>query len=575
MEKDQYALIDCRVSDPAQLKGGSLQDQEVACMQLAEKNGWKVDKVLRKPHSATTTERDDFDDACEYIKKRRAEGINITKYICKAIDRFTRMGTGEYINLKNKLETIGVDLVDVSGIIQAKRNSLEHLPGNFKYDWSMYSPSEGGELLAAHESKQEVRKILMRMVGAEIKLVQDGFSVRRAPDGLQNKTGEIDDTKKKIVREADPARVQYLVTMFDMLAEGMDYNDVVERLNAMGYRTRVYKHWDRSDKEHPKVFGTRGGNPLTVKQLQRTIEQTEYAGVNYEKWTRHRPVKMQYFDGIVTIDTFNRANRGRIFIIKLKDGTVEIEHNYSLWGKVKRLRDNPKYPWKCILCPSCGSEFLASPSTGKSGKKFEAYHCGAAKGKRAHKYFRVKQIELEKTVRVYLDSLKFKKGFMAGLELHLLNKYRQRESEILVESSSISRNVADLKAELAGALSSFQLAQTDTMRRMLEQRVNELDEQVHKAEKERGRIEINEKNIRNFRQYAEYIMEHPGEILTAADNLRSRRALMSLFFVQPPTYDAILSGTPKLQPLFTLSEDFKANKSYSVTLPGIEPGFKA
>ena len=579
--KIEYAIIDCRVSDPAQLKGGSLEDQEMACQMVADKNGWKVDKVFRKPHSATTNERDDFDDACEYVKKRRVEGVAITKYICKAIDRFTRMGAVEYIHLKNKLEALGVDLVDVGGIIQAKRNSLEHLGGNFMYDWSMSSPSEGGELLAAHESQQEVRKILTRMVGAEIKLVQEGFSVRRAPDGLRNKTVAISDTVTKVIREEDPSRVQYTEKMYKLLEDGMDYLEVVERLTAMGFRTRTYKHWDRSDKEHPKVIGTRGGNPLTVKQLQRTVAQTEYAGISYEKWNKHKPVRMHGFSGIVSIDRFNRANRGKIFIIEHEDGPIEIKHNYSKWSKIKRLRDNPKYPWKCILCPLCRSELLASASVGKSGQTFGAYHCGTStNAKRDHKYIRVKQGELERTVCAYLDNLKFKEGFMAGLELHILNKYRQRESEILVESSFVSQNVADLKAELSNALSAFENARTDLMRGMLEQRVGELDEKIKRAEKDRDKIEINEKSIRSFRQYAEHIMEHPAEILTASADLRSRRALMSLFFIEAPTYDEILSGTPLLQPLFKLSEDYTAetrgqnfDPKNSATLPGFEPGF--
>jgi hypothetical protein len=49
------------------------------------------------------------------------------------------------------------------------------------------------------------------------------------------------------------------------------------------------------------------------------------------------------------------------------------------------------------------------------------------------------------------------------------------------------------------------------------------------------------------------------------DNLETRRALMSLFFVETPTYNEIVNGTPKLQPLFKLSEAFKANKSQLVT----------
>ena len=569
-----YCVIDCRVSDPQQLKGGSLEDQEAASRMEAEQKGWVVDYVFRKPHSATTTERDDFEDVITYIIKRRKEGVRISKYICKTIDRFTRMGAIEYIALKTRLEDLGVDLVDTTGIIQPKRNSLEHL-GDYKYWWSMSSPSEGGELLAAHESRQEVKKILTRLIGAEIKLVQDGYAVRRAPDGLKNREVVVDG-KDKIIREADPKKAEFFKKMFYLLANGMDYPEVVQHLNATGFRTQVYRRWDRSDSEHPKIVGQKGGKPLTVKQLQRYVMQTEYAGISSEKWTKHHPVKMQQFDGIVSVDDFNRANRGKVFIKINEDQTIEVLYNYSPWGRLKRLKDNPKYPWKCITCPLCGSGMLASASTGKSGDRFGAYHCGGAKsGKRSHKFIRINQADFEENISLYLDSLKFADGFLDGLELHILDEYRSREKVILMDSSVISRTVSDLKAELAQKLDAFGLAKTQIMRDMLEDQANKLDAQIKQAENERGKIELTEKSIRAFRKHAEHLMEHPSKLLTEADNLRSRQQLMSLFFEETPTYEEILSGTPKLTCVFKLSEQFKVNKSQLVTLPGIEPGLPA
>ena len=70
-------------------------------------------------------------------------------------------------------------------------------------------------------------------------------------------------------------------------------------------------------------------------------------------------------------------------------------------------------------------------------------------------------------------------------------------------------------------------------------------------------------------------MEHPAKLLTEADNLHERQELLSLFFQEVPTYQEILNGTPKLTPLFKLSEEFKVNKNHLVTLPGIEPGLPA
>ena len=573
--QEKNCVIDCRVSDPQQLKGGSLNDQEELGRRTADRLGARVLKVFRKPHSATTTEREDFQEIIDYIKLMLSRGIPIHYYIIKSIDRLTREGYPEYVQLKAQLEKLGVQAIDAYGTIQPNQNTLSHLGGDFKYKWSIYSPSEAGEMLASHEGKQEVRNILTRMIGAEIRLVQEGYAVRRAPDGLTNKRVFVEG-KEKVIRELHPDRGIYFQKMFELRAEGVADEEIVTRLNATGFRTKVHRRWDRSDKEHPRIVGQKGGVLLTVKQLQRYILQTEYAGVIYEKWTHHQPIRAKY-EGIVSIEQFNRANRGKRYIKENSDGSVEVLHNYSPWGKVKRLKNNPEYPHKWVLCPhpSCKCEVLGSGSTnGKTNKKYGAYHCGGAKkGKRDHISFRVPKDEFEKIVRAYLEGLKFEEGFLAGLELHLIDQYRECEKEIVLESSAISRSVAELKAEQAKKLESFGLAESPVTRRKLEEQITDLDIQIQVAESERGKIEVTEKSIKAFIRYARYAMEHPAELLENADDLQSRRALVSLFFEETPTYSQIVNGTPKLQPIFTLSEEFKRDKTQLVTPRGIEPRF--
>ncbi len=563
----KYCVIDCRVSDQQQLKGGSLDDQEQIGRQLADRSGWVVLKVFRKPHSATTLVRDDIDEILAWIK---ASKIPVHFYIVKSIDRFTRVGFAEYEHLKKEFAKLGVSIVDSYGIIQEKQNTLGHLE-DISYSWSEHYPSEVGEMFAAHHAKQEVRDILTRLVGAEIRLRREGYAVRRAPDGMEN-VKVLVGNRKKVIRVSG-TRAHYFQKMFEWRADGVDDQEIVDRLNAMGFRTQETHHWDRSDQEHPRVVGKRGGNPVTVKQLQRYIQQTEYAGVIYEKWTKNNPVRAQY-EGLVSVDLYNRANKGKKYIKENDDGTIEILFDYSPWSKMKRLRDNPDYPWKCVVCPFCRLEMLGSSSRGKSGKTYGAYHCGGlSSGKRSHQFYRIPRDDFDQKVCTYLDALKFQDGFLAGLELHLIDQYRSREKEILLQSSAISRNVSDLKAELAKKVAAFEDAKSEVMRRTLEADVEGLDQEIKQAEAVRGKVEITEKSIRAFRQYAKKVMEHPAEILTNAGNLYNRRLLMSLFFEVTPTYDEICNGTPKLDSLFKLSEDFKRNNGHFVTPRGIEPRF--
>ena len=82
-------IIDCRVSDPVQLKGGSLDNQETLGRLYAKNNGWNVVRVFRKPHSGATTERSDIEEIIQFIKHSE---FKIHFFIFKSIDRFTRAG---------------------------------------------------------------------------------------------------------------------------------------------------------------------------------------------------------------------------------------------------------------------------------------------------------------------------------------------------------------------------------------------------------------------------------------------------------------------------------------------------
>ena len=71
----------------------------------------------------------------------------------------------------------------------------------------------------------------------------------------------------------------------------------------------------RSKHDRTKVVTKCGGGPLTVKQFQRMISNPIYAGVNTEKWTGGKPVQCA-FGGLVSIEQFNRANKGKKLITK-------------------------------------------------------------------------------------------------------------------------------------------------------------------------------------------------------------------------------------------------------------------
>lgn len=555
-------IIDCRVSDPSQLKGGSLDDQEKSCRQIAAKNKWQVVRVFRQPHSATTTEREDIQEKIEFIKDSK---VPIHFYLVKKINRFTRAGYPEYVKLKEELEKLGVQLRDSLEVIQPKKNVLEHL-GNIEYSWSVYAPSESSEMIAAHDGKQDARNILAQLIGAEITLYQEGYAIGPAPDGMRNVKTFING-RNRTIREANPERVGYFIKMYELAASGIDDESAVSTLNAMGFRTPFF---NRYNKKKDKIVGRGGGNPLTVKHYQKHLRTIEYAGVKCGKWSEYEVIRNQY-PGIVSIDLFNKANWGKIYIKENVDGTLELLHNYNPARATRKMRNNPMFPHDWILCPLCkelglNKQFTHGSPRSKSGKQHPTYSCS-----RNGHYYGVNKIELEETLKKYLGNLKFDQGYLNSLEITFLNKYRERHKEIIDNSAQIHNSIADLKSEQAAKIQAIVITTSSVVRKSLEMEVEELEKKIDEARRERLRIEITESDIKTFIRNAKEMMEHPSKWLLDSTNPTPKGVLFSLVFEEMPSYAELVNGTPKLHWIFNISLESAHAESDLVRRAGFEP----
>ena len=566
MQKGQEnCIIDCRVSDPQQLRGGSITDQEEIGRRYADRMGWNVAHVFKRPHSATTTERDDLDEIKAFIMSSGKRGIPINHYVFKCIDRLTRAGWSAYERLKGELEALGVQVHDTYGIIQQKQNTLEHL-GGFEYKWSVYAPSEAAEMLTAHQGKQEARDILTRLIGAEIRLTQEGYAIRQAVDGFANKSIFV-GRKKKTIRIPDPERAKFFIEIYNLRSRGtFSDEEIVEKINAMGYRSKIKNRWD---KKHENILRQLGGVPLTVKQLQRLIAQPAYAGIICEKWTNYQPIKAQW-DGLVSIEMFNEANRGKVFIDYQSENDIKILYDYHPEKTTKkRMKDNPLFPYKwAVLCPDCHKPFLGSSPSGKSRKGFPTYHCA-----RGHKYLGVAKKTFDENVEHFIKNLRFDPEYMDSWEATFLNKFHEREGEIVNHSADINRSISELQEDQAAKLREIVASDSPIVKKMLTEQIEALEGQIQAAKGVRNKLEITEDDIKAFVREAKYMMEHPAEMLLNAENPRTQRALFGLVFEETPTYTEILNGTPKLTWIFKLSSEFATKESQLVAPRGIEPRF--
>lgn len=548
--KNKNCIIYCRVSSAKSAQEGeSLDTQDGICRKFAGDRGFAIvpnGTVFRETFSGRKDKRPVLDEVFDYIEKNPGK---VDYFVFRVIDRFTRGGSYSYEGIKQRLAAYGVEMVDTYGVIQPMKNTLEHV--GFEYDWSRTSPSEIAETVIANTAKAEITNILTRMIGREIELTNQGFKIRQSADGYLNKKVFIDG-KKKVIQVPDPERAKFFLEIFNLRAAGTHTDkEIVKRINAMGYCTRTQNHWDRG---HEKVIGSRGGVPLTVKRLQEVIGRPIYCGVMCEKWTRHQPIKAQY-EGLVSIDTFNRANRGKVFIKNDSTGFQILYDYHPEKMTVGRTRNNSLFPYKnLVLCNSCHRTFTGSCPRGSGGKVFPTYHCS-----RKHKYFGVPKKNFEATFENFIKQLKLKPEIFDSIEATFLNKYHQRKKEILESSINVHQTIADLKAEQKAKAEAFVATTSPVLRSQLEMGIEELEAKIKSAAGERQKIDITEDDISRFKHYGKYCLEHLSELLLNPENPRLQLSLFSLIFEELPTYENIINGTAKMAWIFTLSTNNPEN----------------
>ncbi len=560
------AVAAIRVSTTKQgTEGDSPEAQKEQIERFAETKGITIKKFFVFMESASK-EQQPMQEAVDYCKNA-SNGVDL--FIIKSIDRFTRGGSLSYDMLKTQLESSKVQLVDIYGVISSQQvNTLDHL--GFEYKWSLYSPSKKSEILEAERSKDELRDIMSRMIGAEIRYTKNGYWMRQPPYGYYSEKVDTNQGKRTTLKPREEEAV-FIRKMFELRAEGLHTDqEIVDKLNDLGYQTRL--HYIRNKDDLTRVIAKKGGKSLTVKRMQRIIQNTIYAGINVEKWTNYEAVKC-VFDGLVTIDLFNRANRGKKYIAyNGTDGEYEIQRQAPKPHLVNKVMNNPDFPYKkFVLCPECKGTLLGSASRGKTGKYYPAYHCS----NKGH-YFRVPKDQMDEKIAHFIQRVKVNQEQVDLLLSTVRKEFERRQALSGDDDKAIEKHIQSLKGEAEAALGKIMLLSNATAIAYLENEVDQIHQKITKLEKERQQMKTKKPiNIDRILTRVRYFLEHLDLLLLKQQDPHKKAQLFGVLFDQLPTYDDLDYGTQKtplftgVNPVFSL---LKLDQSLMVTSPGIEPG---
>ena len=486
------------------------------------------------------------------VCKDKSKGFQVV--LIKSIDRFTRGGGDYYSPLKRQLTRLGIALEDMYGVIGKQQiNTLEHT--GFKYYWSEFNPTQKSEYLEAERAKDEMRDIMSRMIGAEIRYTQLGYWMRRPHYGFRSVKIDTKNGKRTILKP-DKNEAKFIIRLFEMRAAHVYTNQqIADELNSMGFRSRVTIVRDKYDRT--KIKRQIGGRKMTAKMIDQYTSKLVYCGIIKEKWTHDKPVKAQ-FDGLVSVDLFNEANRGRVF--------VEVDSHDSITIKRKAVPDhlknkqiyNPDYPYKQVVaCPKCGKTLSGSATRGKLGKHYPAYHCS-----RDGHYFRVPKPEFDETIEDFVRAIAIKPEYIDDVIAAIAELWRERQTKQIDANRQRLEHRDILQSQIKATVDRMRIVTSETALKYLEEDIVSVEKELAELDEEIARQPNLQAEFDQVLQYAKYILEHLSELLLDLCNPLRKAAFFGAIFNKLPTYEQINFGTHKNSPPPEVNELFQIRTEY-------------
>ena len=557
--KIENAVAAIRVSSTKQgLQGDSPQAQKEQIEQFAKAHNINVKKFFIFMESASKEEQP-VQEAIDYCKNPKND---IQLFVIKSIDRFTRGGSYFYDHMKMQLTRYGVKLIDIYGIIGNQEvNTLGHL--GIEFPWSVYSPTKKSEILEAERAKDEIRDILSRMIGAEIRYVRMGYRVRPAPFGYMNE--KIDTPHgRRVILKPHPIEAPLVMKMFELRAKKtMTDEMIIKEVNKMGYISRTNLLRDKKDKTI--VIGQKGGIKLNVKRYVEYIRKPIYAGVNDEKWTNDQPVKTK-FPGLIAIETFNRANRGKV-ILSEENGGITIYKNQPEAWRLKKTVKNPDFPYKrYVLCPECRNTLYGSFSRGRNGTRYPAYHCS----KHNH-YFRVPVDKFDETIKEFVSKVRVTKEGIEKLKDRVLTKWQENLATGQRDVQSIEEKLKELESQKTLIGNQMFKFTSDEAIKLMEEKLLEVTKEIKELGGSKAEQEDQNINIEIVLAIVGEYLENLEFLLLRSPDRIKRGIYFGMLFTKAPTYQDLISRTVSLAPYFELVDDDKTPNPATVSPVGLEP----
>lgn len=396
-------ILYARVSTQKQsTQGESLSVQIDEMRRYAKGKGWNILSEFQEQFTGTSENRPEMNNAIDRIRMYKEKGINVDYLLITKIDRNSRWPSDIHFRIKGKLKDVWVELKDVQWVIQSERSAVDiQWVNTDSYDWAMYNPSETTEVFMAMSSQQERRAILQRTIPQEIRNSYEGYWTRPSVFWYETKAIISETGSRKTIQVSNTIESRWIIRLFELRAEWYSDVDIVQEINDMWYISRIQTSWDKAK---TRAIWKKWGKKLNVKQLQLYIKNPIYAWIWVVTW-RGNPsrVVIQKYSGLISIDLWNKANKGKKkitlenWIARILEGNELVE-----FPEIKRrFHNHPDFPFSNLIFADNSTKYLNwnSPK-GSNGTRYMYYSAKSEHGNANY----TKEI-FESTIIEYIQSL--------------------------------------------------------------------------------------------------------------------------------------------------------------------------
>ncbi|EDU37898.1 recombinase family protein [Clostridium sporogenes] len=435
----------------------SIDAQLRATEEFAEKNGYDI--VCNYADKAKSGRSDKRPEFLKMIKDAEKGLFNVV--IVHKLDRFSRDKYHSAV-YKRKLKQYGVRLVSVTEQLDGSPESV-----------ILESVIEG---MAEYYSKNLARET---MKGLKENAYQCKHTGGLAPLGY-----EVNEEKKYVINEREAESVRLI---FDMYISGYSHSQMVDELNARGFKTKV-------------------GAIFRINSINSVLNNEKYTGVYiynksakkdaFGKRNSHAykdPSEIIKIEGgmpqIVSKDTFKKA-QDILKSRKRKPGANKAKENYLLSGLIK--------------CGCCGKSYQGNRRQAQNKPMYISYRC-SYRGATSSKVCDNKEIRKEYVEEYVLSELErkiFNDGAIAYLvaginnNLQKQNKIDDEKKEVIVnELKEIDAKINNIVTAIASGF----------MQEEFKMKMDELKEKKSDLEFKQAQLKSNditqvvtEKDVRNL-----------------------------------------------------------------------------